>query len=109
MHLELNYSKAIEAYNLAIKFSDNDLVSDQALFWLGVAYYDAGNYEDSVNTFDRHHQLFPESAFYKSDLRFKAEILISQGKIDQANVLLRELQTEQARVTLLLLAENKYY
>ena len=109
LHLDLNYSKAIEAYKLAIKFSDNDLVSDQALFWLGVAYYDAGNYEDAVNTFDRHHQLFPESAFYKSDLRFKSEILISQGKVEKAKVILRELQTEQARVTLLLLAENKYY
>lgn len=109
LHLDLNYSKAIEAYKLAIKLSDIDLISDQALFWLGVAYYDAGNYEDAVNTFYRHNQLFPESAFYKSDLRFKSEILISQGKVEQAKVLLRELQTEQARVTLLLLAENKYY
>ena len=109
LHLDLNYSKAMEAYKLVIKLSGDDLVSDQALFWLGVAYYDAGNYEDALNTFDRHHQLFPESAFYKSDLRFKSEILISQGKVEKAKVLLRELQTEQARVTLLLLAENKYY
>lgn len=109
LHLDLNYSKAMKAYKLAIKLSGNDLIFDQALFWLGVANYDAGNYEDAVNTFDRHHLLFPESAFYKSDLRFKAEILIKQGKKAKAIELLKTLETEQARVTLLLLKENKYF
>ena len=103
------YDLGNTTYNKFINNSSNDLISDQATFWLGVAYYDNNQLAKAFNTFKSHLSKYPESAFSKSNLRFEAEIFLKQGDIASARVMLNELQTEQARVTLLLLSENRYF
>ena len=103
------FEATVASYNKVINNSSNDLISDQATFWLGVAYYDNNQLTKAFNTFKSHHNKYPESAFSKSDLRFESEIFLKQGDVASARVLLNELQTEQARVTLLLISENRYF
>ena len=97
-HLDMNYELAQQLYAQVIVNSTSIILKDEAQFALGMASYDAKDYTDALETFNKIVASDKASAWHISARRMAAEALIKMGKDEEALVILDSIGTPQSKV-----------
>lgn len=97
-HLDLDFSKARDMYIQLVQTSRSDIIKDEARFALGMAFFDASDYDAALISFSGIIQDYPFSAWLISAKRMKAETLIKMGKIQESLNILDSIGTVQSNV-----------
>ena len=97
-HLDMNYELAQELYAQVIVNSTSIILKDEAQFASGMASYDAKDYTEALETFNKIVASDKASAWHISARRMAAETLMKIGKVKEALVVLDSIGTPQSKV-----------
>ena len=94
----MNYGLAQNLYSEVIVTSTSIILKDEAQFASGMASYDAKDYTEALETFNKIIAGEKNSAWHISARRMAAETLIKMGKVKEALVILDSIGTPQSKV-----------
>ena len=97
-HLDKNYGLAQNLYSEVIVTSTSIILKDEAQFASGMASYDAKDYTEALEIFNKIIAGEKNSAWHISARRMAAESLIKMGKLKEALVILDSIGTPQSKV-----------
>ncbi len=97
-HLDMDYELALKIYAQIIGSTKSKVLKDEAQFASGMAAYDGKLYSIALQTFDKIIRSREISPWKLSAERIKAEILLRNGNLKEALLILDAIGTVQSKV-----------
>ena len=105
-HLDMKYELAQNLYTQVIVTSTSIILKDEAQFASGMASYDAKDYTEALETFNKIVTGDKNSAWHISARRMEAESLIKLGRVKEALAILDSIGTLQSKVRATIIRSN---
>ena len=99
-HLDENFDKARAGYEKIIKDEQIPSISEAAVFFFGVTYFDQQRYPEAEKYFKRVVIQQKNDLWVNSEYRFLAESLIAQGRYEEAKTWLKQAGSWGAKTRL---------
>lgn len=107
LYRDNKYPEAQAKFREYVERYPDTALADNAIFWIGEAYYDQGQYEQAILQYDRVVQKYPSGDKVASSLLKQAFSFAAMGDNVSARILLKKVITEHAGSEQALIARKK--
>lgn len=107
LYRDNKYAEAQARFKEYVDRYPDTALADNAIFWIGEAYYDQGQYEQAILQYDRVVQKYPGGDKVASSLLKQAFSFAAMGDNVSARILLKKVMQEHAGSEQALIAKKK--